>query len=869
MNLSKSQKIEIALLAFVAAMMFYTALDSQVTASSSATSARRIALSNNPDAILFKRGALDTRALGELDTAAEDSRAAAIELSALSFPARNELRVIQFAGPIKRAWIEQIQAAGVEIISYIPNNAYIVRGATGALRRVARLDAREAADDAQPVRWMGRFQAIHKIDPAYTDEMLAARAGVKVDVEIELLDSPDANASIARINSLASSVNLEPRRFLNYVVLSLTVPAEELINIAGSEDVLFVGPSFRFATEDERSAQILAANLTPDGTQPNGPGYRDWLASKGLNTPADFVVDITDSGLDKGLTSDFSVHPDFLDADGHSRVAYNTDYSGEDQKQDRRGHGSLVASVVGGLGSTDREDADGYMFGLGIDPMARLGASKIFDTLGHLGPRMSFTNVISAAYAAGARVSNNSWGNGSNIYDSTAQEYDARVRDAQPGVAGNQEMVIVFSAGNNGAGGHISSPGTGKNVITVGASENYRPEGTDSCNLDGQGAIGPDGANNALDILRYSAGGPTADGRAKPDITAPGTHIQGAASRAAPLIGNGLCPGPTLLRPSGQQFYTWSSGTSLAAPHITGAASLIRRFFTGNNLLGDNRAPSPAMTKAFLVNSASYLSGENAGGNLPADRQGWGIANLSRAFDAVARKLVDQTTLFTESGQTYEIEGSLADAAEPLRVTLAWTDVPGTLAGAALVNDLDLEVTIGGVTVYRGNHFDGAMSVQGGDADRLNNVESIIIPASAIPQGFSGNFKITVRAANIAGNGVPGNENNLDQDFGLVVYNITDPLPSTPPPPVKKIPVITNVTYTNKTITITGHDFTAAAKVEINGKVISKTFSFDAATNSFRLKLKPKKLNLNKHGNSQIVVIENDERSAVFTLHLD
>ena len=866
MNRSISQKIKMALLAFVAAMMFYTALGSPVTAFSSGASRQQIALSNNPNAILFKRGALDTRALGELDTSAKDLRERAVELSALSLPARNELRVIQFAGPIKRAWVEQLQAAGAEIIAYIPNNAYIVRGTAGAFSRVATLDAREAADDARPIRWMGHFQAIHKIDPAYTDEMLAARASVNVDVEIELLDS---GASIALINSLASSVNHEPRRFLKFVVLSLTVPAQELINIAALEDVLFVGPAFRFAPEDERSAQILAANLTPDSTQPSGPGYMSWLASKSLNTQADFVVDITDSGLDRGLTSDFSVHPDFLDADGHSRVVYNIDYSGEGQKQDRRGHGSLVASVVGGLGASDREDASGYMFGIGVDPMVRLGASKIFDTFGKLGPRMDFTNLVSSAYAAGARLSNNSWGNGSNAYDSVAQEYDARVRDAQPAIAGNQEMVIVFSAGNGGAGGHISSPGTGKNVITVGASENYRPEGIDSCNLDGQGAIGPDGADNALDLLRYTAGGPTADFRAKPDIIAPGTHIQGAASRAAPLIGNGLCPGSTLLYPSGQGLYTWSSGTSLATPHITGAASLIRKFFTVHNLIGDSRAPSPAMTKAFLINSASYLSGENAGGNLPSDRQGWGIANLSRAFDSVARKLVDQTTLFTESGQTYEIEGSIAERSEPLRVTLTWTDAPGALAGAALVNDLDLEVTIGGVTVYRGNHFEGATSVEGGDRDHLNNVESIIIPANVIPEGFEGNFKITVRAANVAGDGVPGNENNLDQDFALVVYNITDPLPQTPPPPVKKIPVITSVTYVKKTIKITGHDFTAAASVEINGKVISKTFSFDAATNSLSLKLKVKKLNLNKHGDSQIVLIENNERSTGFTLHLD
>src|ERR1044072_9460800 len=176
MNRSISQKIKMALLAFVAAMMFYTALGSPVTAFSNGARHQQIALSDNPNAILFKRGALDTGALGELDTSAENLRARAVELSALSLPARNELRVVQFAGPIKRPWVERLQAAGAEIIAYIPNTAYIVRGTAGAFSQVAMLEAREAADDARPVRWMSHFQAIHKIDPAYTDEMLAAPA---------------------------------------------------------------------------------------------------------------------------------------------------------------------------------------------------------------------------------------------------------------------------------------------------------------------------------------------------------------------------------------------------------------------------------------------------------------------------------------------------------------------------------------------------------------------------------------------------------------------------------------------------------------------------------------------------------------------
>ena len=266
------------------------------------------------------------------------------------------------------------------------------------------------------------------------------------------------------------------------------------------------------------------------------------------------------------------------------------------------------------------------------------------------------------------------------------------------------------------------------------------------------------------------------------------------------------------------------------------------------------------MTKAFLVNAATYMTGENAGGNLPGERQGYGLLNLSRAFDATARKLVDQTVLFTESGQSHEIAGQIADRSQPLRVTLCWTDAVGSLVGPALVNDLDLEVHIGDAVVFRGNHFEGALTTEGGDADRSNNVESVIIPASAFPEGLAGNFKIIVRAANIAGDGVPGNASMLDQDFALVIANIAVPLE--PPPPPKKIPIITSVTYLKKTIKITGRDFTAAAKVEINGKLIDQPFIFDAASNSFSLKLKAKKLNLKD--DNQIVLIENGERSQPF-----
>src|SRR5262249_18711022 len=130
------------------------------------------------------------------------------------------------------------------------------------------------------------------------------------------------------------------------------------------------------------------------------------------------------------------------------------------------------------------------------------------------------------AYADGARISSNSWGfNNSREYDAFSQTYDQIVRDAQIGMPGMQQMIVGFAAGNSGPfSGTVTSPPTAKNVITVGGSENDRPAGSDGC------GIGVAGADSANDIIDFSSRGPVGlrgnDGRVKPDLLAPGTHIQ-------------------------------------------------------------------------------------------------------------------------------------------------------------------------------------------------------------------------------------------------------------------------------------------------------------------------------------------------------
>jgi subtilisin-like proprotein convertase family protein len=329
-------------------------------------------------------------------------------------------------------------------------------------------------------------------------------------------------------------------------------------------------------------------------------------------------------------------------------------------------------------------------------------------------------------------------------------------------------MLHIFAAGNAGLGGSqtIESPGTAKNVLTVGATENVRDDGiADGC--------GWTNSNNADDIATFSSRGPTTDQRTKPDIMAPGIHVQGPASQDPTYNATGICGSagsPKLYYPAGQTLYSWSSGTSHSTPAVAGAASLLYNYY--GRVLNPGQTPSPAMLKALLLNSPRYLNGNETGGTLPSNNQGWGDANLGMLFDGTPRFLQDQNFTFNATGQVYTKTMAVADNTKPLRVSLVWTDAPGSTTGNAYVNDLNLEVTVGGNT-YKGNVFLGANSTTGGAFDTRNNVENVFLPA-----GVSGTLSVKVTAANLAANAIPGSGFTTAQDFALVVYNANNPVPA-------------------------------------------------------------------------------------------
>ncbi|MDX2042248.1 MAG: S8 family serine peptidase [Acidobacteriota bacterium] len=653
----------------------------------------------------------------------------------------NGLYVVQFIGPIQDEWLTELNRTGADVISYVPNNAYVVRAGSDEAMRLIQLK-----DEQSFVQWVGDYEPAFRV----RQSLVAARAfdaDQFVNVTVQFIASEDTKRKVGELKRTARRF-ISEAQVLKYHNVTMNIPLSQVMELASQDNVFSIEPAGERRRLDEAQGQISAGNLT--GNAPTGPGYLAWLGTKGFTSSqfTGFAVNVVDDAYT--LTG----HPDLATG----RVAFQNNPTNQTGAQG--GHGFLNSHIIGGLNTgtgSANEDSLGFNYGLGIVPWARVGVTAIFGS-GSSSP----ATWESTAYGSGSRISSNSWGfqtsTGAPIpdYDSNSQSYDAIVRDAQTGTAGLQQLTVVFAAGNDGSGSNtVSTPSTAKNVITVGAGENVRQTGTDGC------GIGNTGANSANDIISFSSRGPVnsagGDGRVKPDIIAPGTHIQAGVPQSN-YNGSSVC---NQYWPSGQTLYGWSSGTSHSCPAVAGGAALVYQDFLNKGL----SAPSPAMVKATLMNSAAYMNGTGANDTLPSNNQGMGRMDLGRAFDTAARIRVDQTQVLGATGATHQVTGSVASSSQPFRVTLAWTDAPGPTTGAPWVNNLDLEVTVGGVT-YRGNVFSGANSTSGGTADGKNNVESVFLPA-----GATGNFTVTVRATNIAGDGVPGNADTTDQDFALVIYN--------------------------------------------------------------------------------------------------
>lgn len=620
--------------------------------------------------------------------------------------------LLQLHAPLDAAARAQLDKLGVELLDPIPHYAFVVRVAPGAQPRVA----------ADPlVRWMGPLEPAFRLDPTLRETVdadpLTAEPRALI---VSLFPGENPSPLLRQIAQLGGATTAVGRTDRNARLL-VSLPQNHIPALAALEGVNWMEPAPNWALQNAAAAVVI-----------NAPAV--WEAPTGLSlTGRGQVVAIADTGIDRGSADPALLHDDFEDGLGGSRLLAVYDRS-DDGPQDANWHGTHVAGIAVGNGLRSGSQPGAGLFTgshSGVAPEAGLLVQALARNNGALvGIPLYLDDLFEQARANSdgipVYIHSNSWGS-----PGTAGLYSVYSQDVDTYMWQHPDFLIVFAAGNdardaNGDGlvdpGSVMAPGTAKNGLTVGSSENYRPE------------LGDLRADNPDQLAPRSGRGPTRDGRYKPDLVAPGTSIY---STATSLVYSGS--------------YVIASGTSMATPRVAGAAALAREY-----VARQNHHAGAALIKALLVNGAYDLYDapiNDVTTPRPSTQAGWGRLDLAQSFapDGSAQVSWWETTAVAPEraapalsvGETAVFTMTVGNPERPLRVTLAWTDYPGSaLAGGGLVNDLDLHlVAPDGTLLYPNQANSGGLP----DAyDHVNNIEGVDVDA---PQ--PGDYQVVVYARHV------------------------------------------------------------------------------------------------------------------------
>jgi serine protease AprX len=391
----------------------------------------------------------------------------------------------------------------------------------------------------------------------------------------------------ARVDELAARHGLRVRKRLKTGAV-LDVPARRLEAVAADPAVDHLSGNQRIVSQLAVTTQAIGADQVHAGLVAGMPG----LTGQGVG------IAIVDSGI--------ANVPEL-----RGRIVASVDFTDDKGKgEDEHGHGTHVAGIAAASGVNAQDDTRG------VAPGAHLVSLKVLDAQG----RGYADDVIEALDWAIANkdkyqigVINLSLGGAvlqSWRDDPVCQAVERAYR------AG---IVVVASAGNFGTDeqgrsvwGGITMPGNSPFAITVGALNTH---GTPWRSDDTRAT--------------FSSRGPTMiDHLIKPDLMAPGVHIRSLVAPGSTLAKTY----PELVSGHGRHARLELSGTSMAAPAVSGAVALIRS-------AGLNK---PEDVRHLLQTTAGALAGmvldEGAGG-----------LNVLSAVNALARRSFDEVTIAGES----------------------------------------------------------------------------------------------------------------------------------------------------------------------------------------------------------------------------
>jgi serine protease AprX len=618
-----------------------------------------------------------------------------------------DLHLIQFKGPIRSEWLDDLRQQGWDIVQYIHPYTYVAWGAGSLSQQSA---------GSEFVRWTEPFAPAYRVLPQWRD-----LPDTRIQVDVLVYRGADVAAVLQALQALGGDL-------LGFAVLNETfglgafqISGSALQAAARVPGVYSIQPEpTDGGLRGELSNQVSVDNV--DVSDRAFPGYVQWLAGAGCDGSGVTIASV-DAGVDE-------THPDlvdrFLDCEGQTCAGIASS-----------DHGTHTAAIMAADGISSVLDEQGFLRALGMAPGANLVEQLYSPTYIYAGGLLA---LMADSYRNGASLSGNSWGPSGTPegYDNDTMQVDIGVRDADPDTPGNQALIYVLSV-MNGFGGYQTqgTPDEAKNILSVGSTrmQSYY-DGTQLTEVN--------------DLSYSTAHGPALDGRSIPHLVAPGCFVDSALQ---------------------YNRYGLICGTSMASPHVSGAVAVFIEHYRSFNRSSPSPALVKAAFLPVARDLAGHLDADGfVLGHRFDSKQGWGRLDAGPVLaPQVEVAYFDSRYLLTETGEVWEKELVVGDRTKPLQIMLAWTDAPGHGLGGttpAWNNDLDLIVeTVG--TGFRGNVFGGdGWSVRGGEADHMNNTEAVFVQPP-LPSTIT----VRVMASNINSDGVPGMGDDTDQDFALVCYN--------------------------------------------------------------------------------------------------
>jgi subtilisin family serine protease len=601
-------------------------------------------------------------------------------LAAPAGAASGKLWLIQFRYPFPTEARSRLEEAGAAFYDYLDVAAFFARVPPGAAPLLEELL------EEGLVRYVGSIPAGAKVDRA-----LVVQATRQPTTEKEIVVLTFDEPSPAQLQELGRWMSVERWSVGPIHIVEGRAPGASILALARLETVRWVA---------ERSEATLG-NL--DGGMGVGG---DVVRAAGFDGTGVQVM-VVDSGIAR---QGDTYHPD-LQGD---RILDQHDYQAIPQDDDATdnsipGHGTHVAGTIGGRYNATSPNSNRSHQGMAPD--ADFLIYRLF------GPDSSFSytwfqEALLRATSGGrtAHVSNNSWGEkeSNGDYWITSEIADRAVR----GEYNSRPVNVVAAAMNDSE--LVRSPGTGKNVITVGAVKDGNYLNIAFTYACGDGEVNwPPGER-----VCYSNHGPVEtdsvpDGqtRVKPDLMAPGAII--------------ISPVPWYMY-TPTRYYTTMHGTSMATPHVTGAIAQLLDAYS--DVGGGWLFNWPEMVKAMLLATAVDI-GENT------DLYGHGLLDAYHAITAQAG--VDEPMdlwagSVSTTGEIQEFSFDVPPGYDEVRLVLTWADPPGATEA---INNLDIDWVRDGSGVTRGS----ATSLD-------DNVEYVRISTAGYTPGT---WRIRVRATSV------------------------------------------------------------------------------------------------------------------------